>query len=417
MHPITTHDRDVLHRLAAQVAEIIALPCQRETAAAWTRLNRRQPGRPLVWINELPWHEMNVNDELTPVCRDPEWRAVESAMRRTLYEWEHLRADMVIGPAFLVPMAIHDTGFGIGEVTRTEATDAASDVVSREFTPQIQNEQDLEKIKTPVVTHDAAATAARLQQFTELFGDLLDVRPYGVGFSWFAPWDELIRWWGVQEAMMDLVLRPELVHAAMDRLVTAYLARLDQWEKLNLLSLNNGNFRIGSGGLGYTDELPAPGFDPDRVRPLDQWGNATAQIFSEVSPDMHEEFALQYERRWLQRFGQTYYGCCEPLWLKLDILKSVPNLRKVSMSPWNKLDRAAERIGRNYVFSLKPNPAVLATDQWNLAQARRELEKALAASRGCVVEIILKDVSTVRYEPQRVWEWAAMAKEVAAAYG
>jgi len=417
MNPITNHDRQVLRRLAARVAEIAALPCQRETVAAWGRLNRRQPGRPLVWINELPWHELNVNDELTLVCQDPEWRAAENALRMTLYQWEHLRGDMVVERTFLVPMAIHDTGFGIGEVTRTEATDAASDVVSREFTPQIQNERDLEKIKTPVVSHDAAATAARLQQVNDLFGDLLDVRPYGVGFSWFAPWDELIRWWGVQEAMMDLVLRPELVHAAMDRLVTAYLARLDQWEKLNLLSLNNGNFRIGSGGLGYTDELPAPGFDPGRVRPLDQWGNATAQIFSEVSPEMHEEFALQYERRWLRRFGQTYYGCCEPLWLKLDILKSVPNLRKVSMSPWNKLDLAAERIGRNYVFSFKPNPAVLATDTWHLAQARRELEAALAASRGCVVEVILKDVSTVRYEPQRVWEWAAMAREVVASYG
>ncbi|MEI8079295.1 MAG: hypothetical protein WCH61_06680 [bacterium] len=415
MQTITNHDRDVLRRLAARVAEIAALPCQRETAAAWARLNRRQPGRPLVWINELPWHELNVNDELTLVCQDPDWHAVESALRMTLYQWAHLRGDMVVERTFWVPMAIHDTGFGIGEVTRTAATDAANGVVSREFTPQIQCERDLDKIKTPVISHDAAATTARLQQFHDLFGDLLDVRPYGVGFSWFAPWDELIRWWGVQEAMMDLVLRPELVHAAMDRLVTAYLARLDQWEKLNLLSPNNGNFRIGSGGLGYTDELPAPGFDQGRVRPLDQWGNATAQIFSEVSPEMHEEFALHYERRWLRRFGQTYYGCCEPLWLKLDILKSVPNLRKVSMSPWNQLDRAAERIGRNYVFSFKPNPAVLATDTWNLTQARRELEAALAASHGCVVEIILKDVSTVRYEPQRVWEWAAMAKAVAAA--
>jgi hypothetical protein len=27
---------------------------------------------------------------------------------------------------------------------------------------------------------------------------------------------------------------------------------------------------------------------------------------------MHEEFALQYEKRWLERFGLTYYGCCEP---------------------------------------------------------------------------------------------------------
>jgi hypothetical protein len=37
------------------------------------------------------------------------------------------------------------------------------------------------------------------------------------------------------------------------------------------------------------------------------------------------------------------------------------------------------------------------------------LEKA----RGCRIEIIMKDVSTVRYEPQRLWEWEAIATELA----
>jgi hypothetical protein len=33
------------------------------------------------------------------------------------------------------------------------------------------------------------------------------------------------------------------------------------------------------------------------------------------------------------------------------------------------------------------------------------------------VELILKDVSTVRYEPRRLFEWAAMAREVAEGVG
>jgi hypothetical protein len=35
-----------------------------------------------------------------------------------------------------------------------------------------------------------------------------------------------------------------------------------------------------------------------------------------------------------------------------------------------------------------------------------------AKAHGCVVETILKDISTVRYEPQRLWEWAQMAREL-----
>ena len=215
---------------------------------------------------------------------------------------------------------------------------------------------------------------------------------------------------------MDLVMRPEMVHRAMDRLVNAYLCGLDQYEELNLLSLNNHNVRIGSGGLGYTDELPQPDFDPEHVRPIDLWGNATPQIFSDVSPEMHVEFALQYERRWLDRFGLTYYGCCEPLDRKVDILKSVPNLRKISMSPWVDVDAAVKNVGDQYVFSHKPNPAVFAEDIWNPEEARQQLVEVLDKAQDCVVEVIMKDISTVRYQPQRLWEWADIAVEVTAEY-
>ena len=34
---------------------------------------------------------------------------------------------------------------------------------------------------------------------------------------------------------------------------------------------------------------------------------------------------------------------------------------------------------------------------------------------GCPLEYILKDLSTVRYEPQRLFEWARIAMEVAGA--
>jgi len=111
---------------------------------------------------------------------------------------------------------------------------------------------------------------------------------------------------------MDLHDRPELVHKAIDKLVNAYLSVLDQFEEQNLLTLNNAFHRVGSGGLGYTDELPQPDYDPAHVRAKDLWGSGAAQIFSDVSPRMHWEFSLQYELRWMSRFGLTYYGCCDP---------------------------------------------------------------------------------------------------------
>ncbi len=406
-------DREVLRRLAAAQAEIAALSVHAETIAGWKRVNDLQPGRAMVWINEIPWHEMDVDGELALRCEDPFLRTHEETLRQTLYQWRHMPADMVVEPVFYCPLEVQDSGYGVDEEVEIVRTDARNSVVSRRFHPQIQSVDDLAKIRTPNVRHDSAATADHCERLADAFGDLLPVVPRGAPGFWFSPWDLLIRLWGVERAMLDLVLRPELVHAAMDRLVTAMICRLDQYEEQNLLSSNNGNVRVGSGGLGYTDDLPAA--EPSApARTGGLWGCATAQIFAAVSLRMHEEFALQYERRWLSRFGLNYYGCCEPLHLKLDVLRSVPRLRKVSMSPLADVASAANQVGTGLVLSIKPNPAILAGDAWRPEVARQELAHLLAQARGCICEIIMKDVSTVRYDPPRLWEWARIAKEVAA---
>jgi hypothetical protein len=221
----------------------------------------------------------------------------------------------------------------------------------------------------------------------------------------------LITFYGIDEMMIDLIDRPELVHAAMDRMTTAILRRHQQYEELGLLGLNNRGDRVGTGGLGWTDELPADDFDGEHVRMIDCWGGNMAQIFSEVSPAMHEEFALNYELRVLEKFGLNYYGCCEPLHKKIGIVSKIPRLRKVSMSPFVDWRQGAEAVGDRYVYSAKPNPAVLATERWHPDQARADLREMLAATEGCHVEIIMKDVHTLRNEPQRLWEWADLAMD------
>jgi hypothetical protein len=111
--------------------------------------------------------------------------------------------------------------------------------------------------------------------------------------------------------------------------------------------------------------------------------------------------------------GLTYYGCCEPLHQKIDLLRKIPNLRKLSVSPRCNSQRVVREVGTDYVLSRKPNPAILAEDDWQPQRARQEIVEFLEIARGCHVELIMKDISTVRYQPQRLWEWAAIAMEVA----
>lgn len=413
---ISQNDKEILRRLAAEVAEIGALPVHQEKKELWKKLNGLERVKPLVYIYQIPWHEMNVNDELILQTESEFCRGLETSLRRTIYQWRHMPGDMVVEPIIKAGPVIHDTGFGIDEKVKVAKTDDKSNVVSRDFDEQIEDESDLDKIKIPEVTYDEEATERKYQLLQDIFADILEVKKSGRPGFWFAPWDELVRWWDVEKVMMDLILKPELVHKAMDRLVNAYLHRLDQYEELNLLGLNNGNNSAGSGGLNYTDELPPEDYNPQHIRPEDMWGCAAAQIFSDISPEMHEEFALKYEIKWMKRFGLNYYGCCEPLHKKVDILRQIPNLRKISMSPWVDVEEGARNIGTDYVFSRKPNPAILARDRWNLKEAREELKETLEKTKDCVVEVILKDISTVRYEPQRLWDWAEMASELTVKY-
>lgn len=411
---LSASDRQQVRDLAARVAEIAALPIHPETVTRWQRLNQLQPGRPLVRISQVPWHEMNVNDELTCTCEDDFARGLESSLRLTLYQWRRLRDDTALDGFCWCPYAITDTGFGIKE---TAEVNSSSGLASRHFHAQIQTLDDVENIRFPEVTHDLAATAQRAARLDELVGDLLPVRTKGLSHLWFAPWDLLITWYGVERAMLDMVLQPELVNACMERLVDAYLCRLRQWEEQNLLSLPNVSETVGSGGPGLTTELPPAGYNPQRITPRDLWGCATPQIFSEVSPEMHWEFALRHELRWLEKWGLTYYGCCEPLHHKVDLLRRIPNLRKISCSPKADKRVMAENCRGEFVVSLKPNPALLAMSTWDVEVARRELREELTQLEGCAVEIVLKDISTVMFEPRRLWEWATMAREVAAEFG
>jgi hypothetical protein len=405
---ISPHDRAVLQRLAEEQAQIAALPIQREKAELWRRLNDLKPVRPLVWINEIPWHEMNVDDELTLLCHDSWLREVETGMRRQLYQWRHMPGDMIVSGYLPCPVVIHSSGPGMAEDVDILTTDAASDIVSREFHRQIIEPEDVAKIVAPVVSVDWDLTHTRRAALQDILGDILPVRLVGKKGIWFAPWDELIRWWGVEDALRDLVDRPEMVEAAISRLVDSYLSELDQWIALGLLTPNADNTRHGSGGYGYTTALPEAGPELGAA-PETLWGSATAQIFGSVSPRMHWEFGLKHELRWLERWGLTYYGCCEPLDVKAGILARIPNLRKVSVSPWVNVPRAIEAYGGRFVLSRKPTPAFMAEDRWRPEAARADLAAFLDLARGSPVEVIMKDVSTVRYHPQRLWEWEKLA--------
>ena len=229
--------------------------------------------------------------------------------------------------------------------------------MAHHYHDQLRTEADLDKIKMPEITHDAAATEKNYQRLVGLFGDILPIVKRGVTSTWFAPWDALAQFRGVQPAMEDLALRPDFIHATMERLVSAYLRRWDQYETLGLLSCNANKHahRLRRSGIcGH----------PPRARPRRHARAPERHVGQRygavLSPSYHPRCTKNSPyatsaASW-SALGLNYYGCCEPLHNKVEVLKSVPRLRKISMSPYIDLEKAIKNVRRAVRLFLQAQP-------------------------------------------------------------
>jgi hypothetical protein len=404
---ISTQDRTILRDVAARVAEIAALPVQSKRREMWKRHNSLQPTRPLVLIfPEGSWVELLPDSSLT--CQGEEARAMERELRRRIYYHDHLQDDTVVEAEWPVHKVIHNSGWGL-EAERTPSTEARG---AWRFAPVIRSPSDLERIQFPTITYDSEATTRSLAQAQEVFRGLLDIRPKGVDHISYHLMNQYTGWRGLAEVMLDMHVQPQMLHDAMALLEEGHRRVLQQYTEHNLLSLNNDGTYHSSGGNGYTDDLPAPGFDPQHVRPCDMWASAEAQELALVGPDHHREFSLEYEKRLLAPFGLTGYGCCEDLVHKLDDVLSIPHIRRISISPFADVDAAAERLGDAAIFSWKPHPGHL-VGVFDEDRIRRDIRRAIAAAQrhDCVLEMILKDTHTCEHRPERFDRWVQIAME------
>ena len=216
---------------------------------------------------------------------------------------------------------------------------------------------------------------------------------------------------GLQNLMLYMYDSPDGLHRLMDFLKQDHMALLDWMEAENLLNLNNRNDYVGSGSVGYSDELGTP--PSEHVRISDLWGLSESQETVGVSPDLFEEFVFKYQQPVIERFGLCYYGCCEPVHTRWHVIKKLRNLRKISISPWCDEEAIAPEIGPDYVYCRKPNPTLISTESFDEDAIRRDLRHTLDVCRAhhCPLEIAMKDVHTVNHEPARLARWVELARE------
>ena len=405
-----THDESILRPLAQAYAAAAAEPRNAERRALHTASNDLRMIRPVVALDEIPWQQMDVDGSLACRCEDRDLRGLEGWMRRELFKYKYFPADMILRPYVGVGKRVHSTGIGLGVKERTLASSHATHIISHEYEDQLEDEASLERIHLPVLTYDEASTRAEWTKLGAVIGDILPVRITGTTQCGVASWDDISRYRGVTPLLIDLIERPDYSHAIIEKITQCKEAELNQREALGLLDADGLSLHCTP---YLTEDLPRPA--NGLVTRKNIWGRGTAQIFGSVSRAMHDAFDLEYMKRTVGTCGLVYYGCCEPLHNKIDLVEKIPNLRKIGVTPWADVNMAAEIIGGRYVVSSKPNPAAVAVPVLNEDALQRELGEILdACKRNNVrgLDITLKDISTCHNRPENIFRWERIAMEM-----
>ncbi|MCE5259087.1 MAG: hypothetical protein LLG44_08530 [Chloroflexi bacterium] len=396
----------ILRKLAGRVAELAARPIEQKKRELWYAHNSLQATRPLVFCDpENGWGEIITQDDLR--CETPLARTWEYSLRREIFWGEHMQDDRVIQPTFEIGYVFTESDWGMHE---TRIGGGHGDAYT--WQAPLDTFAKLAALRFPHINVDYAATTRLVALAQNVLGDLLPIRLrsswwWTLGMTWTA-----VNLRGLNQLMLDMLDYPDELHRFIAFLRDGTQARLDYLEENGLLSLNNDGTYVGSGGFGWSRELPSDEYS-GLVRCRDLWGFGESQETTLVSPAMFGEFILPYQLPILERFGLNCYGCCEPLDKRWDYVRRVPRLRRVSVSAWADVADMAEKLSEGYIYSWKPRPTDLAMTAFDEERIRTELRAMMRTTRNCRVEIIMKDNNTLRNDPTRAVRWTRIAREEA----
>lgn len=402
---INQNDKEVLRALATKYMSYALSECNDKNREMWRALNSLNMQKPMITIDQMPWHELTLDESLCCIVENDYFRKVEWKLRTEIYKWEHLRADMVLNPYIILPRPIINTGFGM----TTVKSDNDSKARSHLFEDQLEEMEDVEKIKFPKLSLDAEKESRILFAAQEIFDGIAPIKWSGITVH-SGLWDQISFWKGVENCYIDLIDRPELIHAILDRYTNAHLSYIKEINALGVYDTVSNNCHCS-----YTFDNETHATDGVAVHATthDGWTFSMAQLFTSVSPATNEEFELPYMSKLFSHYGSVYYGCCERLDDRLDIINKLPNIRKISCSPWSDRENFAANLPKKYIMSNKPSPSFLATSTFDESAVRQDLRRTIkvAKDHGLCLELLLKDLSTVKCDPKRLWRWSEIALE------
>jgi hypothetical protein len=402
------NDIAVLRSLAVRYMEICRHPIMDERRDLWRRHNSLNRTSIPIYVRAFAWQEMP-QSELE--CEDPFLREYENFFRQSLFRYT-FSDDFIFEPWVTVQAVCKTPPAGVWGLAspRTHSDELRGSFV---WDAPIKTEEEIQLLHNPQHVIDEAQTQRRVEKLASAIGDMITINvdrapAYRIWNGDISTQLAYLR--GLEQVMWDMMDRPEWLHKLLAFMRDGILRTHEQAEEA-------GDWSLGAHqnqAMPYAEELPDPAPNSGPVKRSQLWVFVASQETTAVGPRQFDEFMLQYQLPIMKPFGLVAYGCCEDLTLKIDVLRQIPNLRRIAVSPMADVKKCAEQIGQDYVLSYRPSPTDMVGYGFYPDKVREMLKRDLAACGDRHVDITLKDVETVQSDEERIRRWVEIAREVAA---
>ncbi|MFI3166673.1 MAG: hypothetical protein R3Y32_01000 [Bacillota bacterium] len=410
---------ETIRALAEEYSNVCASDRNKDLRKIWTNHNSYKDNRPLILLGmdlynvNYPLSDLEIvangliDDKL--VNTDPFMQNIERALRWKLYH-ASIKDDTVFEPYMMVPSVRTPDGENRWGVPCGMGEHVAGGAGA--YNPVIFEEDDLDKIIIQDHKIDIEATKALTDRYNDVLGGKLtaisDDRP--TLFHWSGDIiTDMAKLVGLENLFYLLVDEPDMLHKLAGMMRDAILKSHNAWEangEANSTSSFNQAMPYAEGIASMESKISCGR--------KDMFMFYAAQEMTSVSPDMWKEFCLDYQKPLMEKFGLIAYGCCEDLTRKLDYLFEIPNMRRISVSPFANVEKCAEKIGDKYIISYRPNPSSMVSRGINEDTIRKEIGEAKTHfnRNNCIFDLDLKDVQTVNGDSTVLPRFIEIARSV-----
>lgn len=395
--------------------ELASQSIMEERKEQWKALHSLRGSRPMILVETGYINGYVRQDELC--CENEYLRSVEEYMMKTIRHAKEVGDDIVVEPYFRMGYSMRQPSFGV-DVKMVESRDKG---LAYTFEHTIKTPEDMKRLIKREFHIDRKKTEQNKRRLEDAFGDVLPVRLGNYDFmdstegvyTWLGncffglTW-QLHRFIGLEELMYWFYDYPDALHELLDYMAEDRLRMFRTLETEGCLVSNADNQMAGPCFYGYCDDFLEKQTEAGTKQ---LWAWCEAQETSSVSAEMFRDFVLPYLGKLAKEFGLVYYGCCEPVCDRLEMIaQAIPNLRAVSVSMWNDFDMIGELIGRKYVYSRKPAPPPMSGSEADWDSVKKDLILTKNSAKDAHLELLFRDLYDIGEDRARLSQWVELAK-------